>query len=597
MLEILDGFGAHLNNLHANRVRYEAKIRSLKEEGDLSSINQAYDKHVAKSDKSVHRVSLGWLRSDRTWCADIVDQWALVCCGLAAVRHTGRHPEIWETSFEATNTHPQRQISFQDWCKKIEPFMMAADSFDLITQNDNDINEYKLLPAIWQAMSPEQKRAAVSIVEKFGNNAWNIECCAELVKELSVKMSDLTSLQPAIFVAMENPSHLDRGVEEDDDPSLVEPRDPEGAAIVDAVEANRAKASSGLSMFQRFPNGMTGMDLFFHQVNFRQRSYALREEEHKISAHLNVCSPRTPHQRALMDIDYDKKMQGTLMADVKEGVPLDKAARVRLDNLGQIKNRTQFINDPKRMANLQARLELLESLGHAEEMAKLVSKNQRVEDEIALELHVPAALRMYHAGETSKRAFTREFIKSILVVAFGLAVPPKSAKKSDLLTTLKAQVELHPDKLAAATSRFLPEDSNTEAAPAAAAPAAAADAPAAVAMPPAAAAASASNAYWLYHRCCSAIHTMQSKLSALDLALLVLKVLDKIKDDGAYDSDTEAGDIEFCNYFFEAFNASVAKKRDQEFIFELGDRVLDMIDDSGLTEENLRAHDECAKMR
>lgn len=591
MLEILDGFGAHLNNLHANRVRYEAKILSLKEEGDSSSINQAYDKHVAKSDKSVHRVSLGWLRSDRTWCADIVDQWGLLCCGLAAVRHTGRHPEIWEGSFEATNTHPLRQISFQDWCKKIELFMMAADSFDLAIQNDNDIDEYKLLPALWQAMSPEQKRAAVSIVEKFGNNAWNIDCCAELVKELSVKMSDLTSLQPAIFVAMENPSHLDRGVEQDGDLSLAEPRDPEGAAIVNAVEANRAKASSGLSMFQRVPNGMTGLDLFFHQVNFRQRSYALREREHKISEHLNVCSPRTAHQRALMDIDYDKKMQGTLMADVKEGVPLDKAARVRLDNLGQIKNRTQFINNPKRMANLQARLELLESLGHAEEMAKLVSENQRVENEAALELHVPAALRMYHAGETKKRAFTREFIKSILVVAFGLAVPPKSAKKSDLLTTLKAQVELHPDKLAAATSRFLPpEDSIAEAAPAAAAAAPAA------AMPPAAAAASASNAYWLYHRCISAVRTMQTKLSAIDLALLVLKVLEKIKDDGAYDSDTEAGDIEFGHYFFEAFNGSVARRRDQDFIFELGDRVLDMIDDSGLTEENLRAHDECAKM-
>mmetsp|Transcript_11118 Transcript_11118/g.23632 ORF Transcript_11118/g.23632 Transcript_11118/m.23632 type:complete len:101 (+) Transcript_11118:1290-1592(+) len=39
MLEIFDGFGVHFNNLVANRLRVQAKILSLKEEGDSSSIN------------------------------------------------------------------------------------------------------------------------------------------------------------------------------------------------------------------------------------------------------------------------------------------------------------------------------------------------------------------------------------------------------------------------------------------------------------------------------------------------------------------------------------------------------------------------------
>jgi hypothetical protein len=51
MIEIFDGFGAHLTNLNALKQRAEAKILSIKEEGDSSSYNQAYDKHVAKSDK------------------------------------------------------------------------------------------------------------------------------------------------------------------------------------------------------------------------------------------------------------------------------------------------------------------------------------------------------------------------------------------------------------------------------------------------------------------------------------------------------------------------------------------------------------------
>jgi len=41
MLEIFDGFGAHLASLPALRLRYESKILCLKEEGDSSHVNQA----------------------------------------------------------------------------------------------------------------------------------------------------------------------------------------------------------------------------------------------------------------------------------------------------------------------------------------------------------------------------------------------------------------------------------------------------------------------------------------------------------------------------------------------------------------------------
>ncbi len=63
MIEIFDGFGAHLNNLSLMNQRADAKILSIKEEGDSSSYNQAYDKHVAKSNKNHMRCSLTLLRS------------------------------------------------------------------------------------------------------------------------------------------------------------------------------------------------------------------------------------------------------------------------------------------------------------------------------------------------------------------------------------------------------------------------------------------------------------------------------------------------------------------------------------------------------
>ena len=63
MIEIFDGFGAHLTNLNSLKQRAEAKILSIKEEGDLSLYNQAYDKHVAKSDKHHQMRSLTFMRS------------------------------------------------------------------------------------------------------------------------------------------------------------------------------------------------------------------------------------------------------------------------------------------------------------------------------------------------------------------------------------------------------------------------------------------------------------------------------------------------------------------------------------------------------
>jgi len=53
MLEIFDGFGAHLLSYNAMKICMDNKILSLKEEGDSSHVNQAYDKFVAKGDKAV----------------------------------------------------------------------------------------------------------------------------------------------------------------------------------------------------------------------------------------------------------------------------------------------------------------------------------------------------------------------------------------------------------------------------------------------------------------------------------------------------------------------------------------------------------------
>jgi hypothetical protein len=52
VLEICDGFGAHLLSHKANEERFAVNILSLKEEGNTSHVCQAYEKHVAKGDKA-----------------------------------------------------------------------------------------------------------------------------------------------------------------------------------------------------------------------------------------------------------------------------------------------------------------------------------------------------------------------------------------------------------------------------------------------------------------------------------------------------------------------------------------------------------------
>mmetsp|Transcript_17618 Transcript_17618/g.28493 ORF Transcript_17618/g.28493 Transcript_17618/m.28493 type:complete len:81 (-) Transcript_17618:203-445(-) len=79
-----------------------------------------------------------------------------------------------------------------------------------------------------------------------------------------------------------------------------------------------------------------------------------------------MISPCGHHQKSLMSIDNNKQLEGRLIADFQDGVPLQKVAAVRPDNLGYIKSRSGFVNTPERMDRLEARLELLKSMGMAQ---------------------------------------------------------------------------------------------------------------------------------------------------------------------------------------------------------------------------------------
>jgi len=76
---------------------------------------------------------------------------------------------------------------------------------------------------------------------------------------MNVNVSDLTLLQPAIFLAIEFPKHIERGIV---DESTLSSKAVEKE--VDEVEATRENACSGLAMWECQPNGMEGITLFTH---------------------------------------------------------------------------------------------------------------------------------------------------------------------------------------------------------------------------------------------------------------------------------------------------------------------------------------------
>ena len=91
-----------------------------------------------------------------------------------------------------------------------------------------------------------------------------------------MSMSDLPSLQPAIFLTIDDPSHLTKGFE-DYDINAHRRTVSEDAKRVAEVEAGCDKANEGLSLMQRCHPVMIGMELYHHQIDHCQRMYAKKK--------------------------------------------------------------------------------------------------------------------------------------------------------------------------------------------------------------------------------------------------------------------------------------------------------------------------------
>jgi hypothetical protein len=110
-----DGFGSHVNVHAAHEIFSVNKIMVVKEEGDTSHVNQAYDQSVAKQDMTLMRQNLERVRRSLGFC---IDQYYLIAIAIDAQKKVPKRS--WVESFVKVNMHPKHRVPFYEWIKILD---------------------------------------------------------------------------------------------------------------------------------------------------------------------------------------------------------------------------------------------------------------------------------------------------------------------------------------------------------------------------------------------------------------------------------------------------------------------------------------------
>lgn len=242
---------------YAMNEHQKKKIMSLKEEGNSSHVNQAYDKEVARNDNAHAAQSLAFLRKSRYATGHITNQWDLVLVVLGALRGSSR--KGWVRSFTSCNLNPQKRISFGEWCEKIKSFLQKGDTFRTETAAD----KYLLLPGFRYGTTPEDKKKIFDLIKFEGG--FTVNCVQKLNSdEYSIRLVDIYHLRVCYEVAKQNLEHLDRGVPKDDE---IE-NEIADATEIKAAKEKATKINDGLPSFMLKPDGIKGEAFFDHMIRF-----------------------------------------------------------------------------------------------------------------------------------------------------------------------------------------------------------------------------------------------------------------------------------------------------------------------------------------
>ena len=158
-------------------------------------------------------------------------------------------------------------------------------------------------------------------------------------------------------------------------------------------------------------------------------------KKHKISDELNSISPlkrRPQHQKDFMDVNYAHIAERKNMMDDGDVSNLKVAAKAKIDNLGYVRSHSRFVNYPSRLERMKQKSELSLSLVLGRKRQNYASEDKVVNNRASLVPLLIDAVNMFKKGETTKQAFTKDHIKSIIILVFRTTVD-KFSKKGEFL--------------------------------------------------------------------------------------------------------------------------------------------------------------------
>jgi hypothetical protein len=265
MLEVFNGFGLHTSSLKAMQYRADNKIIAVKEEGDSSHCNQAYDKFAAKSDKAAKIESVSMLHGTMV---DInragVDQWGLIHVGLFVVRELKE--ETGTNSFRACNMDPHSQLSFDQWCKNIEGFLQAGETF----KEEEPIYMYAML---------HENRNMMNVIDSYGA-VFLVDLYKALRTDCSSPFKEIHPMLMCYDLAKKHPEHLGMTL------STINNQQEEAHSDIVMAKAAVSGATSGLNSFLLKSDGLSGDSLFRHMV--LKRLFDPKVCDHHPSSYLDI---------------------------------------------------------------------------------------------------------------------------------------------------------------------------------------------------------------------------------------------------------------------------------------------------------------------
>lgn len=409
MLEIVDGFGAHLASVEALKQRSDAKIFCIKEEADTSSYNQAYDQFVGKSDKAHHEEAVVALQGSR-YANGVLNQWSLVHAALFAIRQTKKETRI--NSFQRVNLQPSTRTNFKTWIEKKDQALQAGTTFD----HAIDADKFDMLPFWWQALHSSKKKNAMLIVKN--HNGFTVDCLKELDSSCTIDLSMAQDFRLCYECALENPSHLDRDASTSCNHNVIVTQAPSAPTNIDtipptqedfvALEANvQTNVLNGLANFQLKPPGLSGLQLFGHMIKFR--------ELHKAAKECFCTFTTEPSQYLDVEVSHANRCVCAATANELCGTCLDTKRNIMADSFGT--------NAKARLA----RRKLNATAGFKSQCAVLNSEE-------ALRRHenfqkMTAAIAELDATKAEKKNVAKEDLKKTLMDASVAALTKLIAKK------------------------------------------------------------------------------------------------------------------------------------------------------------------------